>query len=203
MPLKLFIDISVTENLSLLDKNYNIEKDISIVPVSVLVQAWSDINLEYTGYMDDGTIRRLTTLLIDIEVLKIKSNIINNTLTILTEGYDEELVNILREFGYNFKFDKENKALFLADVNRVASMSKSLLVKIKTKEAQARTHIPEEKEQRKITMEDWLDSLVLLSDDAGYPVRSEDVTVYEYTRRHNNYMRKMRSKIKNTTKNVR
>lgn len=199
LPLSKFIDITLNKNLSLLDKNYNLDADVSPdrVPSEFLLAIWAEINLEYTELMDNGSMKTLLENTASIELLRINFNLITSMVEVLTQMHVPELVDILKEYGYNFQFDPNNPVKYQKDLARVLTQAKALIMQIKMKEAEARAIAPKEEAAGEATQDDWEDSLIALSDDAGYPLDPSKITVYQYTSRYKNLMRKFQSKIQN------
>ena len=193
-----FIDISLEQNLSLLDRNYDPDTDVSTtrVPSDFLIAIWAEINLEYTELMDNGSMKSLLTNTAEIELLKMKFNLVTSLVETLTVTYVPELVDMLKEMGYNFQFDPKDPVRYHKDLSRVVTQSKNLVVQIRIKEAESRTLAPKEGTTGEASRDDWEDSLISLSDDAGYPLDPETMTVYQYATRYKNLMKKYQSKIK-------
>lgn len=194
-----FIDISYNQNLSLLDKNYDPETGISssIVPSEVLEKTWADINLEYTELMDNGTMKSLLTTTAEIELLKLNFSLITSVVEVLKEHHVSELVDILKEYGYSFPFDPKDPVKYHKDLGRVLTQAKALIVQIRIKESEAREVAPKEEQAGQATRDDWDDILIALSDDAGYDLDSNKLTVYKYTTRYKNLLKKISAKIQN------
>lgn len=195
-----FIDISLDLNLSLLDKNYDPETDTSPnkIPSEHLIAVWAEINLEYTELMDNGNMKSMLTSTAELELLKLKFNIIAMLVEVLKEQHIPELVEMLIEFGFNFSFDPKDSVKYQKDLGRVLSQAKALVVQIRVKEAEIRGLAPKDEQEGTTTRDDWEDSLIALSDDAGYALDTAKLTVYQYATRYKNLMRKFQSKIQNT-----
>jgi hypothetical protein len=199
LPLDIFIDVSINGNLSLLDKNYDPTSDLSPAPVpfDILNEVWSDLNLEYTELMDNGTMKTLLIHGIDSEVLKSKFMIISTLVQALGVVYDKEMVDMLKDYGYKFSFDHSQPEKYYKDLSRVTTLSKNLLVQITLKEGEVQKLKPDTSERKDPSIDDWTSSKIALDDDAGFAIDWGKKTVYEYTQRHKNLVAKLKQKIKN------
>ncbi len=199
LPLSRFIDISFELNLSLLDKNYDLKTDTSPnrIPSEFLIAVWSEINLEYTELMDNGNMKSLLVATAEIELLKMNFNIITSAVEVLKEQHVPELVEILKECGYNFPFNPNEPIKYQKDLGRVLTQAKALIVQIRIKEGDAHSLAPKENNAVQTSRDDWTDSLIALSDDAGYPIEPAKITVYEYATRYHNLIKKFNARIQN------
>lgn len=194
-----FIEISDTGNMALLDKDYDPKRN-SKVPPHILLEAWGNINMEYTQLMDSGKIKRLLSDGVDNEVRRLELEIIMSVIKVLNETYDSGLVKILNGYGYKFKFDHTNKDTYYRDLNRVITLSKNRIVSIREKDAEMQRLMKEEDVQARNEEDSWTELLITLSDDAGYPLDRNKITVYEFCVRHKNLLKKMKMEAKSASK---
>lgn len=197
-----FIEISADGNLFLLDKSIDPknENSVSKVPPHVLVATWSEINIEYASLMDNGKQKRLLTDGVDSEVKQLELDIILSTVRVLNETYDSGLVDILKGYGYRFKYDPRNAEQYHKDLARVISLSNKRKIDIIEKERELQRLSGEENVKIKNEKDGWTEILVALSDDVGYPLRADAITVYEFTVRHKNLVKKLKTREKEASK---
>lgn len=191
-----FIEISVTKNLSLLDKNYNPVTDSTPVriPVEYLATIWADINLEYTELVDGGSIKSMLTRTAEAEALRMKYVMVTALVEGLSVQYHEDFVNMLQELGYSVSLDLNDKEKYTKQLSRIMTQAKNLLVQIKAKEGEVvKAPAPEDGEEKdpESSLDEWHNNMIAIREDVGYHVKTEDITVYEYTQMRKNLIKKL------------
>lgn len=199
LSLSRFIDISIDGNMALLDPEYNGE-GLSSVPPDILLKAWTEISLEYTQLMDNGKLKTLLKNGVDSEVLRLELDVIYSVVNVLSTCYDTGLVKILKGYGYNFNYDYKNPESYFNDLAKVISLSKRKKVEILTKEEEINRASTDEGSKREATKEDWIRDLVALSDDSGYKLDPDQISVFEYTVRYKNLLDKIKLQRKQNSK---
>ena len=85
-------------------------------------------------------------------------------------------------------------------MSRVVSRSKSRVIDLKIKEVEISRISQEAEIENKDVKDGWTEILISLSDDVGYPLHPDTMTVYEFAIRHKNLISKLKSKAKNASK---
>lgn len=184
LPLDKFMAIVVEDRFDLLLKEGE-------APLDFLAETWADIYTWYAEKVDAGFVSSIQ-LNVEIEQLKAKIVIVNMAIGVLAEGYDEDVINILREHGFEFQFTKES---LLSDLQKVGTLSKSWVseynLKIKERDGEDGEAGRGKKQSAKPTYDQFYETLEVLSKDAGYAIRPYDLTVYEYATRINRFFKRM------------
>lgn len=200
LPLDRFIRISTDAdmNLSYLDKDYPNTNDISNCPTMELFEVWDKINMEYTNEMDTGLLKETISLHITIDHLVVKFQTIAGIITVLNQSYDADLIEILKEYGYNYAFNWDKQDQFKTDLKRVISVSKNILVDIEKKKSDLVSMMPTGESKTK-TVDDWEEDMIILNDDAGYPIDWSTETVSTFIKRYKRLLKKLKAQQKKPT----
>ena len=195
-----FISIRITGNISNLDKAFDPNDDNfnSAVPINELIETWSAIDSEYTELMDTGKMKDTLKDTSDKTVLDAKYLLIAKIVEVLRIIYHQELVDILREEGIEEELDPSNPEQYYRTLNRMLTLSKTLLMESKIKEAQIKSRFSESDEiAEPIDEGDNLrDILNIIRADAHYFVEAEKITVYDFAWMYQALMKKLRTKTK-------
>lgn len=188
-----YIEITETANYSLLDKNYDKETDVSSSPVPAedLIKKWEEIEIEYTSLMAGRRLNESTVLQVHIELLMLKYDILLKSIELLRNDDSEHLRNTLKDLGYPLKSKFSYREKYLKELDIIFKKAKSIHIEIdkKVNEFNKINTVPNE--AKNISKEDdlWIDSLIVLSDFAGYNIKASEITVYEYAKRFKAYLR--------------
>jgi len=196
LPLTVFIEISESGNLSLLDKDYKPASGVkSNVPPEVLISKWNDIHLEYIDLMDTGRMKSMVAMGLVVEAMRTELDVTYSAVEILKSDYSPEMADLLRRLGYRMKFDPDNKQQYLKDLSRVLSLSKNKLIAIKSKESEL-SRMPMLEDRDLDDKGGWTKLIISMSDDVGYAIPIEKITVYEFSIRFQNMVRKAKLNAK-------
>lgn len=184
-----------------LDRGYdpNIEDYHTTVHPDILVELWGHIQLEYTELMDGGNLARTLKAALRIEECRIKYDLINSCIALLSIYHSPEVITILSELGYSVSTDpNQDMELYLLELNRIRSLAKEIQVEIDILRGELDNPVAPVKTED--DSDDWLDTLLLLEEDCGFRLLEESIVVYEYTRRVKKYMKKLKQKIQQAKK---
>lgn len=197
LPLERFIRMSTDPdmNLSYLDKDYNEKDDRSNIPSEVFIGIWAEITMEFTEGFDLGSLKESLSLKVTIDHLHTKFSTIISIIGVLNQSYEQELVDILKEYGYNFSFDHTNEDKYRKDLKRVTSLAKNILVDIRRKEAELMVTVPQEEGKTK-TLDDWEEDIIILNDEAGFRIDWSVETVSTYIKRYKRLLKKLQAQQK-------
>lgn len=134
IPLKIFLEVYNTENLTLLTDN---KKDL----ISIR-EVWKQMKAEYELLGLSGNANKLLKLVSRIEALKVKYDSIGFALTALRFDEDIDLMAKLNSYGYTI-----NKKTYFQDIDRIDRESQSITLKIKRLEQK----LPKKDENEKKT----------------------------------------------------
>lgn len=193
LPLSIYIAISETGFYSLLDKNYNKETDKSSdpVPYENLIKQWNDIELEYTSLMAGNALNERMILAAQVSILSIKYQLVMSSIAVLRTNETDTLVDTLKDCGYPIKSKYSDKEKFFKELDIIEKKAKSIHLEIERRSIELDKMTKQNKSQDKEKSESediWADTLILLSDHAGFNLRAEDLTVYQYAKRVKNYI---------------
>lgn len=118
LPIVIFEDISKTGNLTLLlNENESATEE-------ELAELWEKLSIEFSDKSISSDSKKVFRLNKTIEELKFKHKMIAISLEALKFDWDNELVGILRGFGYTI-----TQVRYYEDLERIERESKALLVK--------------------------------------------------------------------------
>jgi len=146
-----------------------------------LLEAWSNIQLEYIDRIEEEETLYIVNLEKDITLLHHQITTTETTCYLLSMIYDEKLVQCLHELGYNYDFeegnDKMNANSLGAIKNRLAPLKLKYQVKcIEYEELQKNKSVGEKASEKFYKM-----MLVRLAKFMGVPlIRAKDITTGEY-----------------------
>lgn len=135
---------------------------------------WEIILSEYSDLAGDKNMTHVFNLTRQITYLTDRLNIIQLIIDELSIRRVEGLIDLLRkDLGFQLKFED-----LQSDLAKVASRSKSDLIKLKL--AQSQYDELQKKGGESATEADWNDELAVLGKFQGYAVRQKETTVSEY-----------------------
>jgi len=124
LPLRNFIKVMVSgNNKHLLKTGYATPK--------TLQKAWDKITEQYMELAGDKAQAAVLSIVKEVSQLKNKLFIIQSIIDEMAKYPSGDLANMLRSMGFNYKFDPANPELYLDDLKRVVSTSKTMLMRIK------------------------------------------------------------------------
>lgn len=148
------------------------------VPKKVILKAWSSIFEEYCRISKNSGYDSFYEGMKSVYCIDSKLTAVSSALEALKEGYKEESIMIIRSYGYNYKFSKDNKDEFFMDLCRVVDKCKMLL--IEEERAQKRFADLCAQEKQKGMSDHFQTALVRLSKFMGYRIDPKKITVSEF-----------------------
>lgn len=141
---------------------------------SIKPETWEKILTQYSELSGDKNMSHVFNLVRQITYLTNRLNIIKLLVTQLGVRRIEGLVDLLKnDLGFKLKFDD-----LQADLQRVISLSKSDVIKLKL--AQKQHDEIKSKSGDEVTESDWIDEIAVLSKFQGYAIKQKETSVGEY-----------------------
>lgn len=154
---------------------------------------WDDILNEYMGLRENKGSRYMLDIIKDITFLKAKYQIIEQACSTLLVCFQhvfvsaaEELINVLKQYNYRYKFDLADEKMFSMNIRAVLSSNKKLISTWQRKEKEFEDY------KKKHTGNEWTRKsfyvwAVTLSDHMKYRVDLDEITVAEWCTMLNKY----------------
>lgn len=181
IPYKLFIKIATTNDFKLLSDT---ETDFE-----VLEKVWNklyDEHLKYDKSKDNKKVFRLSK---EIEALKNQQKVVLIAVSCLSFDYNEDLVKILRDYGYTLRND--NTENYYDDLKRISREANGIKFKINVLSKQLPQQEEDSKVENEYTVDDIMASYTMI---VGYDIDYNTVT---YTKFHA-IQKQVHLKIKST-----
>ena len=195
-PLSVFIDCVV-------NKNYQRLVISGKATPEQLSEAWQTLWYEYC---DLNKSANYTTIIEAIKLLsftKAKLTAIRLCVSVLRHSEDKDCIDLLKKYGYNYKFDRTRIIDYHKALDRVLLNSNALEITIKQAEKQIEdlNKEAEQKEEVKVA-EIWAENIERLSKYVGYEINPDTKTVLGFIKIRQMYeaeieaMRKATEKLK-------
>lgn len=171
-PLDVFIDCFVNKNLMRLVK-------FGKANAKQVNEAWEELFTDYCEILGSPQYSRMVALIKDIGGLQSKMLAINLALRVLSVRYSYKCVQVLRKFGYNYKFSISDPDAYFKDLETVQKKSKSSELALDRALLEYKA-LFEKSEGEAPTYEVFQKNLVELSKYMGFRINPKEVTVSEY-----------------------
>lgn len=175
LPLANFIKIVVDNDLSQLFK----EPAKFIHKQPDLKAIWEAIFEEYNELTNSAQSRQIFSLIKDITVLQNRIQIVNDCISVIMGASDlsgyEPTINILKSYGCNFEFTNENKR---EQCEKAITVCKRYLRELMERE-QEYSELNKD-DGKKVTTQDFYNSIAMLSKAMGFPIDLHNTTVSLY-----------------------
>lgn len=148
-------------------------------PVKQINEAWEDLFTDYCELLNLPQYSRMVNLTKEIGSLQSKMLCINLCIRVLSVRYSYKCVQILRRFGYNYKFSISDPQGYWKDLETVIKKSKSSELALDRALNEYKT-LFSSTEEKAPTYEVFQNNLIELSKFMGYRVNPKEVTVSEY-----------------------
>lgn len=145
----------------------------------VLSEAWQNIYNEYLDLTAKNGNNEVLTLLQEFDSFFYKHAVIENTVTILRLYYEQDLINILKGYGYHFQFNPEDPEKYHKDLDSVMQRSKRMILEMEIRRKQIES-LQKANLGAVINRQYFDEILVTLSKFSGYHVNEDLVTVSRY-----------------------
>lgn len=171
LPLSRFITCICGGNLTPLRKHPFVTKKL-------LNTTWNRIIEEYSKLTGDAGYEKTFRLSKDIARENVKLLVINACLKVLSVRYSQQSVDCLRQLGYCYRFDQNDMETYRFDLERVRKKARMITVEIEEKTRQYKNLTSPS--GGSASVENFTQTLVLLSKYMGYRISAENITVSEY-----------------------
>lgn len=179
--LKTYYEILETGNHALLLKKDEKQDD------EILAVLWEKLFIEFSEANEDAETKKTLRILKDIERSQMKYSLVENFCIALDFEWDEEIVTILRGWGYTLREDQE---YYYDDLDRIKREAEGLLLKAEN----TRKQLPQISENENLTVDDILASY---SSIMGFDFDYDKITCRKYLaiKRQINVKIKMASEV--------
>lgn len=154
-----------------------------------LQEAWLSIREQYADALADTQQKRFISIFKDLQKLKIKQMQALTLISVLETCYVEKFTHLLNKlFHKKLKFDINNLDSYHADLKRMHSHAKGISLHIQLKEIELAAF--DEKNSsgaHKPTRDYFAGILINLSDHAGYAIRKNELSTYDFCQRVRRY----------------
>ncbi len=152
--------------------NYEAEKND-------LENAWALIYDEFCNLTGQKKYIKLVELSKEIAQLQAKITAIDLCVNVMTYKDSETCKEILKKYGYNYKFDINDPEKYAKEIARVISVSKTSLISLQRKAQEFET-IKKEAQTATNKKINFYDTLASISKFQGYRIDPKTTTVSEY-----------------------
>lgn len=181
LPLNLFINVAVDSDFASLIISGSPKDDD-------LENAWKEIVNQYNDCLArlDHKMMRTISIYRSAVYTDFKINAVESFIQILKEVYVKKMADEVNKLMLtNFKFDVHNQKDYDNDIKRVAQRLRGLKIQLKIDQSKVEAWNKEIKENETSTpdREYFSKILINLSDYAGYQIREDQITVFEFCER--------------------
>lgn len=170
IPFNIFQKICIENDVSLL----TIE---GIVPYEILIETWEKIYYDYLDVIDSGLLNESGDA-VEKTKLKLKYNAVSLCCDILEYVYDEEVVDLLRLYGFNHKF--ERGADNSKSVSRIRTSIKFWLLELKAYEDEIKAKAKSKGSNTKLDETFFAEALFAVSKHAGYHIKANEISALDF-----------------------
>lgn len=154
---------------------------------SDLLIAWENIYWEYTQKIDND-FNALVDNRIKLLIKKIKINLVKCAIDILTWCNSDELIKMLKKFGFDGEFDFNNEEAFKNDLKRVSIQLRFWEMEIPKEDNKANKVVD------KLDYDVFIIALSNLSSYVGYDIKAKEITTYEFAVRYNMMLKEIKKR---------
>ena len=177
LPFSKFLDCIVDDNLSALIKE-------GYPPEIELLTTWQSISEQYANACGNSEYSLYFNLFKRIGIITQDLADIHNFIELLSIIYYEPIARELNSLlKTNFRFDPSNQIEYQATLKRCYNRSRGLKIELDLKKLQYEEMEKKLSKNEKPTREYYYKILITLSDHAGYDLRPDMITVFEYCER--------------------
>lgn len=142
--------------------------------------AWKAILAQYATITADSSYSSMWKMKRDLEVLKAKIIVIQFCVDRMSEYYLDSFGQILSNYGLNYNWDVEREQ-YLTQLEQVVTKSKTWVIQRDLLQKKW-DDLTKEAGAGKVTREYFEDLLLMFSKDAGYHLRTTELTVFQFAR---------------------
>lgn len=182
LPFDKFQEVCVEDNLNVLIISGE-------PPAEKLIEAWSNIYLNYIDIIDDTFSHKINEK-VKTAHLQAKIQLAKNIVRILMLKQNDELMDILIGMGFKGSVNKHNRKSCVAYLDRVR-------IQIKFWELNVPTEKEENKENKKLSYEQFAKALFSLSKYAGYDMKASEISCFDFALRYSEMIKDLKKTKKN------
>lgn len=179
LPLHIWVEVNVTRDLKYLIKK-------GVVSLEELYSIWSNLNDEYRELTKDIDSNHTFDLYKEVRTDDQDIVIITSIVNRLALRRNETLIGILKN-DFNFRFDYVD---LTADLARTLTVAKARIVQLQLKEKDYKD-LTKAETVKEVTKFDFIEQLVILSEDNHYRVDINTISVAEYIALYNKFKAKV------------
>lgn len=141
-----FIDCSVDRRLESLVKSGHAEPE-------ELAEAWTDLFFEFLDLTADVKTKHRFTLIMEIEYLKRKIDLVHGWVTLLSIRHTEQVANALRIIGFDVELNPDDPDIYKAELNRIKAIISSDSLQLDLKRIELKVILERQSTQEGVTRE--------------------------------------------------
>lgn len=177
LPLSVFIDIMVTDNINKLIKRRGLYGKRHVDEI------WNDIQDEYSELSGSNRTTMVLSMLKDQFVLKNNIYLCQTIIKTMSININNDLVAVLKRLGFRNKFSKET---IDKDLKQVVNTAKSWFIELNKVESEIKA-LYGSNDNEKVKVSDYDAVLARLSKFQGYRIDAREISVSQYLQVIKNY----------------
>lgn len=190
IPFDVFIEIVITDDVTLLNKGSQ------PMPPDFYVAVWMDIYEEYIRELSPTYVADMQEQ-IEVGSKRLEYEIVEMCVKALRISYDKEMVEILREKGFDFEFNLNDIDSYLKDLARVTTRSKFWVLELKEYyEGKSK----EVNKDYKIDRVYFAKAIAELSKYSEYEIKPKEISALDFAVRYRGMIEYYNSMNKKTNK---
>jgi len=138
-------------------------------------ETWNNLFYEYCDLINSKEYQLILKYMKSVGINEAKLTAINLCLVVLSHGYNQDCVDVLKNYGYNYKFSSES---LLNDLKNVQNISKGAEIKLQNDRKQL--EMLTNKKKKQVKESDFDKIFIYISKYMGFVVKKKDTTVSEY-----------------------
>ncbi len=139
---------------------------------------WQNVFYEYCDLSNSTHYKSMLISFKNLGITEAKITAVNLCLVVLSYQYNQECVDILRKYGYDYDFNDADKESYLKDLEAVQTISKGALINLDAEKKNLERLMGNNNAKTKES--DFDKTFIVLSKYMGYPVKKNITTVSEY-----------------------
>lgn len=160
------------------------------------IEAWSTVSEEYSKKTDADKYKATISTTKDIYRDVCRLLAIDTCINRLIKEYDKDAADILRNFGYKFSFDPQDREKYLNELAIVKKKIKIIALSLE-KNREKYEKLSDKKMTTGNERDEFINTLTILSKHQGYRINPDVTTLLEYLNILDNYKKETERIIKN------
>jgi hypothetical protein len=143
-------------------------------------EAWQDIFYQYCDLLNTNEYKIMLKLMKSIGINEAKLIAINLCLIVLSHNYNQECIDILKKYGYNYAYNFDDKEQYLKDLQNVQSINKGVKMNLLNDEKNLERLTDKKKKQ--VRASDFDEIFISLNSRLkfGFKITKQNTTIAEY-----------------------